>query len=38
MLSQFNLSGSLSPGIDMQSHRRNPSTPQRPNANLKFAQ
>jgi hypothetical protein len=38
MLSQFNQNGSLSPGIDMESHRRNPSKPQRTIANLKFAQ
>ena len=38
MLSQFYLNGSLSPGIAMESHRLNPSTPKRPIANLKTAQ
>jgi hypothetical protein len=38
MLSQFYQNGSLSPGIAMESHRLNPSAPQRPKASLKTAQ
>lgn len=38
MLSQFNQNSSLSTGIAMESHRLNPSKPQRPIASLKTAQ